>query len=299
MFFDGAFIESIPRFFTPVLLAAIGSVLCERARVFNIALEGMMLIGAFAAVLGSYYSGSSFGGLAVAMAAGAASGLVFAYFAVWRDGDDIIVSIGLNVLAVGLTALLLRAVFGVSGQFDDPRIAELPRIELGPVADVPVLGAVLSGQSILVWLAVILVFVVHYLLNKHSFGLRVRAAGQNAAALVTVGASPKRTKTGVLAICGMLCALGGAQLSISNVTLFTEGMSAGRGWIALVIMMMCSARLPRVLPAAVAFGVVDAFGFRMQGLGLPQQFTEATPYVLALIVLMIAFRRRANQQHAL
>lgn len=297
MFFDSAIAESIPRFFTPVLLAAIGSALCERAGVFNIALEGMMLIGAFAAVVGCYYTGDWTGGLAFAVIAGMATGLVFAVFGVHRGGDDIIVSIGLNVLAIGLTAFLLRGLFGVQGQFDDPRIVEIPKISLGPLADIPVIGDLISGQSILVWLAVIMVFATHFFLKYHRAGLRIRAVGQNASALRSVGISPQWVKTGALIACGILCALGGAQLSISNVTLFTEGMSAGRGWIALVIVMMCSARLPWILPAAILFGLVDALSFRIQGLGLPQQFTEALPYVLAIVVLIAAFSRRAKREH--
>ncbi|WP_281984802.1 ABC transporter permease [Thalassorhabdomicrobium marinisediminis] len=292
MFFDSALMDSIPRLFTPVLLAAIGSALCERVNVFNIALEGMMLIGAFFAVVGTYYTGNALAGLGVAMVAGALSGLVFAYFGVTRGGDHIIVSIGFNVLAIGLTAFLLGQIFGVSGQFDDPRIVQLPRIDLGPVADIPLLGDFLSGQSILVWFAVIMVFVVHWFLKNHKYGLRLRAAGQNDAAMRTVGVSPEALKTSALIACGTLCAMGGAQLSISNVTLYTDGMSAGRGWIALVIVMMCNARLLWVLPTALLFGLVDAFGFRMQGLGLPQQLTESVPYVLAIVVLMLVFRNR-------
>ncbi|EAR52711.1 putative sugar ABC transporter permease protein [Oceanicola granulosus HTCC2516] len=292
MFFDAALIESIPRLFTPVLLAAIGSALCDRANVFNIALEGMMLIGAFAAVVGTFYTGNALAGLGLAIVSGALSGLVFAYFGVTRGGDHIIVSIGFNVLAIGLTAFLLGRIFGVSGQFDDPAIVQLPRIHLGPVADIPLIGPFVSGQSILVWLAIFLVVAVTWLLKNHKYGLRLRAAGQNAAAMRTVGVSPERVKTAAVIACGVLCAMGGAQLSISNVTLFTEGMSAGRGWIALVIMMMCSARLPWILPTAILFGLVDAFGFRMQGLGLPQQLTESMPYVLAIVVLMLVFRKR-------
>lgn len=297
MFFDSAIVESIPRFFTPVLLAAIGSALCERSGVFNIALEGMMLIGAFAAVVGCYFTGSWTGGLGLAIVAGVASGLIFSFFGVQRGGDDIIVSIGLNVLAIGLTTFLLRGLFGVQGQFDDPRIVEIPKVHLGPVANIPIVGNFLSGQSILVWFAVLMVFGVHFFLKYHRLGLRIRAVGQNAAALRSVGLSPERIKTGALIACGILCGLGGAQLSISNVTLFTEGMSAGRGWIALVIVMMCGARLPWILPTAILFGLVDALGFRMQGLGLPQQFTEALPYVLAILVLIIVFRRKSALQH--
>jgi ABC-type uncharacterized transport system permease subunit len=292
MFFDDALIESIPRLFTPVLLAAIGSALCERVNVFNIALEGMMLVGAFAAVVGTFFTGSALMGLGLAMVAGAASGLIFSYFGVTRGGDHIIVSIGFNVLAIGLTAFLLSQIFGVRGQFDDPKIVQLPRVDLGPLDDIPLFGDFFSGQAILVWFAVIMVFVVHWFLKNHKYGLRLRAAGQNDAAMRTVGVSPDRIKIAAVVACGVLCAMGGAQLSISNVTLYTEGMSAGRGWIALVIVMMCSARLLWIFPTAVLFGLVDALGFRMQGLGLPQQLTESLPYVLALVVLMIVFRKR-------
>ncbi len=295
MFFDSALVESIPRLFTPVLLAAIGSALCERVNVFNIALEGMMLIGAFAAVVGTFYTGSAMAGLALAMGAGALSGLLFSYFGVTRGGDHIIVSIGFNVLAIGLTAFLLGQIFGVKGQFDDPAIVQLPRVDLGPVDDIPFIGDFFSGQSILVWFAVVMVFAVHWFLKNHKYGLRLRAAGQNDVAMRTVGVSPDLIKMGALIACGILCAMGGAQLSISNVTLYTDGMSAGRGWIALVIVMMCNARLLWVLPTAVLFGLVDALGFRMQGLGLPQQLTESLPYVLAIVVLMLVFRNRKTR----
>ncbi|MBN7784111.1 ABC transporter permease [Ponticoccus gilvus] len=298
MLFDAALIDSVPRLVTPVLLAAIGGALCERSGVFNISLEGMMLVGAFAAVAGTFYTGSPLGGLAAALVAGAVFGLLFAFFSVWRKGDDIIVSIGINILAVGLTALLLRSLFGVSGQFDDPAIAALPNIDLGPVGDIPVLGSFLSGQSVLVWLAVALAFAVHRFLHHNNLGLRLRAAGQNAEALRTVGISPERIKTTALLACGALCALGGAQLSISNVTLFTEGMSAGRGWIALVIVMMCRGRLLWILLGALLFGLIDAMSVRLQGLGLPQQATDALPYVLALFVLALSYRRRTRRAHA-
>lgn len=298
MFFDSALLESIPRFFTPVLLAAIGSALCERAKVFNIALEGMMLIGAFAAVVGVFFLGNAWAGLGFALLVGCLSGLIFAFFSIMRGGDDIIVSIGFNVLAIGLTAFLLQAVFGVSGQFDDPRILELPKIGLGPISEIAYIGPFLSNQSVLVWLSVILVFVVSGFLYRTKYGLRLRAVGQNADALHTVGVSPGWTKTGALVACGAFCAAGGAQLSISNVTLFTEGMSAGRGWIALVVVLICGARLKWILPAAIMFGVVDAIGFRLQGLNLPQQVTESLPYVLALLVLIFAFRHRKSSLDA-
>jgi len=295
MLFDPALIESLPRFFTPILLAALGGALCQRAGVFNIALEGIMLFGAFAAVAGSYAFHSWEAGLLAAMLAGAAGGLIFAWFSVWRGGDDIVVSIGLNILAIGGTAYLLRGLFHARGTFDDPAIMPVPQIDLPLVAGLPVIGPMLDGQSILVWLAVLLVPVLALMLNRHVFGLRLRAAGENPTALETTGISSRVVRTQALAICGILCGLAGAQLSISNVTLFTEGMSSGRGWIAVVIVLMCSGRMWLILLTAFAFGFIDALGFRIQGLGMPQQFTDALPYVLALAVLGFAYSRRARK----
>ncbi len=291
MIWDATFFESIPRFITPLLLAALGGALCHRAAVFNIALEGMMLIGAFFAVVGSYFTAHWLGGIGAALAAGLASGGLYAWFTVRRGGDDIVVSIGLNILAAGLTVFLLRAMFDQRGQFDDPAIATLPRIPLPGIDAIPVAGPLLSGQSVLFWLALALVPVLHWGLVRHRLGLRLRAAGDNAPALRTLGLSPERIRTLAILASGALCALGGAQLSISNVSLFTEGMSAGRGWIAVVIVMMCASRPLWILPAAVFFGLVDAMGVRAQAYGLPQQLTDALPYVLAIVVMAATLRR--------
>lgn len=292
MLFDSALIESIPRFVTPLLLAALAGAICHRASVFNIALEGMMLIGAFCAVAGAYGSGSWLGGLVLAMAFGGLAGLAYSWFSIRRGGDDIVVSIGMNFLAIGATIFMLRLLFGTRGQFDDPAIDAVPKIPLPFLDAVPALSSLLSDQSLLFWIGLLLTFAISFLLYRHRFGLRLRAAGENPEALRTAGLSPDRTRTVAVVISGVLCGLAGAQLSISNVTLFTENMSAGRGWIAVVIVLMCNGRPLWVLPTAILFGVVEALGFRIQGLGLPQQFTDALPYVLALIVLAIVLGRK-------
>jgi len=291
---DPALFDSLPRFFTPILLAALGGAMCQRAGVFNIALEGMMLIGAFAAMAGSYAFQSWETGLLFSAVSGAVAALAFAWFSVWRGGDDIVVSIGLNILSLGGTAYLLRSIFGARGTFDDVRITPLPELDLSIADRIPFVGGALSGQSVLVWFSVFLVPVLALLLSRHVFGLRLRAAGENPLALAAAGVSPKLIRTQALVICGVLCGLAGAQLSISNVTLFTEGMSSGRGWIAVVIVLMCAGRMWLILLTAIIFGFIDALGFRIQGLGMPQQFTDALPYILALVVLGIAYRRQRN-----
>ncbi len=286
LLFDASFMASVPRFVTPILLAALGGALCERAGVFNIALEGFILTGAFAAVLGSYFSGSPWLGAIAAMAAGIAIGLVFAEFHLRRGGDAIVVSIAINILAAGLTTYLLRAIFDVMGAFSDPAIVGFQPVRIPLIADIPVLGRVLSGQSPLVYVALLAVPAVHIFLARHRLGLRMRAAGENAAALEAGGVSPRRVRLWALVGCGTFCGLAGAQLSIANVNLFVENMSAGRGWIAVVAVLLTRGRpLPLFLIAAI-FGTVDSFSFRVQGLGLAQQFTDMMPYLATLMVLV-------------
>lgn len=292
--FDASFAASVPRFVTPILLAALGGAICERAGVFNIALEGFMLTGAFAAVLGSYFTGSPYAGALAAMLAGIAMGLVFAEFNLRRGGDAIVVSIAINILAAGITTFLLRAIFDVTGAFNDPGIIGFRAIEIPGLASIPVIGPILSGQSILFYVALLAVPALHFFFARHRLGLRIRAAGENPAALEAGGVSPRRVQLLALIACGALCGLAGAQLSIANVTLFVENMSAGRGWIAVVAVLLTRGRPLPLFLIAVVFGVVDSLSFRVQGLGLAQQFTDMMPYLATLVVLIALswWRRR-------
>ena len=296
LLFDASFAASVPRFVTPILLAALGGALCERAGVFNIALEGFILTGAFAAVVGSYFTGSPGLGASAAILVGIAMGLVFAEFHLRRGGDPIVVSIAINILAAGLTTYLLRAIFDVIGAFNDPNIVGFRPITIPVIESVPVLGPVLSGQSVLFYVTLAAVPTIHCFLARHRLGLRIRAAGENAAALQAGGVSPRRVQLWALVACGALCGLGGAQLSIANVNLFVENMSAGRGWIAVVAVLLTRGRPFPLFVIALIFGAVDSLSFRVQGLGLAQQFTDMMPYIatLAVLVGLSWWRRRQS-----
>lgn len=297
LLFDASFAGSVPRFVTPILLAALGGALCERAGVFNIALEGFLLAGAFAAVVGSYFTGSAYGGALAAIVGGVAMGLVFAEFNLRRGGDAIVVSIAINILAAGLTTYLLRVIFDVSGAFNDAGIVGFRPVHLPGIAALPVIGPLLSGQTVLFYLALATVPAMHLFFARHRFGLRMRAAGENPAALQAGGVSPRRVQLWSLVGCGALCGLGGAQLSIANVNLFVENMSAGRGWIAVVAVLLTRGRPWPLFAIAVVFGVVDSLSFRVQGLGMPQQFTDMMPYLATLIVLTaLSWWRRRKEQ---
>jgi simple sugar transport system permease protein len=289
---DPAFVGAIPRFVAPILLAALGGTLCQRVGVFNIALEGMMLGGAFAAVAASYAAGSALAGVAAAMLAGMLVGALFAAASVWKRGDAIVVGIALDILASGVTIFALRALFGVRGAFDDPRIVALPRFDVPLLADVPGIGPFFAGQTALVWLAIVAVAVVHGFLFWHPLGIRWRGVGEHPAAARSAGVSVNRAQAAALIVCGLLCGLAGAQLAIGTVSLFVENMTAGRGWIAVVVVLLGAARPALVAVVAVLFGVVDAAGFRLQGLGLPQQLTEMLPYVVTLAALAVSGWRR-------
>jgi len=290
--FDPAFADSVARIAAPILLASLGGAICHRAGVFNIALEGFILMGAFAAVLGSFMLGHVFWGVLCAIVAGIFMGLIFAEFHLRRPGDAIVVSIALNLIGLGLTTYLLRSVLGVSGVFQNEAIGKITEIKLPLIENLPLIGSFLSGQSILFYLAIFLVFFLHYIYSKHKIGFWMRAAGENPLALKTTGIKPTPVKLLALVLCGACCGLAGAQLSVSNVSLFVENMSAGRGWIAVVIVLVTNGRPIPLLGLVLLFGFVDSLSLRLQGFGFPQQFTEMMPYVASLIALIFVSIRR-------
>lgn len=286
---DSALFHSALLALTPILLAALGGAICERAGVFNIGLEGMMLVGCFAAVAGSWYTGSAWLGVALAALAAAAYALILAVGAITLRGDAVVLGVALNLLAVGLTGYLLRTVFGVQGTFSDPDLRGLGEI------DVPLLGPVVSGHSLLVYAAWGAVAVSALFLARHPWGLRLRGVGEAPDAAATLGVSPAKYRYAAVLASGVLCGLAGAQLALGNVTLFSENMTAGRGWIAVVAVMLGRAAPLGVLLAALLFGVAEAVGFRLQGAGLPQQATDAAPYVVTLAALFLSTARRRRR----
>lgn len=285
--FDAALLNSTFRFVTPILLAALGGALCQRVGIFNIALEGLMLTGAFAAVAGSYFLHSSVLGVGSAVLATALLAGVFALFTIKLGGDEIVTGIAINLLAAGLTVFLLRSLFGVKGAFQDEAIVGLGKIEIPGLRSLPVLGPLLSGHTWIVYLSLVLVFCIQVLLMRHRLGLRLRGVGENPEAALTLGVRVQALQTGTLLAAGALCGLAGAQLSLGNVNLFVEDMSAGRGWMAVVAVMLGRAHPIGVFAASLLFGFTDSLGFRLQGLQLPSQLTEAVPYLATLISLFL------------
>lgn len=289
-----ALLASWIRLTAPILLAALGGLVSERAGIFNVALEGLMLIGAFFAVAGTWWTREPLVGVGLAVVAALGVALVLA-LVVDLGGDAIVAGLAVNIFALGLTTYLVRPVFGVQGSFYDPALQGLPDIAIPVIADVPVVGQLLSGYSILVYLAFGLAVAGQVLLYRHPWGVRLRAVGEAPTAAFAVGIPVRRTRYLALALSGILCGLAGAQLSISLVTQFVQGMTAGRGFIALVAVMFGRATPLGVLGASLLFGFAYALTLRLQGTAIPPQFVAMLPYVATLLVLVaIALRARAR-----
>jgi simple sugar transport system permease protein len=295
---DAALLASVVRLVSPILLAALGGLLTERAGIFNVALEGLMLTGSFAAVVATSRSGDPAVGVAAAVLAAMAVALVFAVVVVDLGGDAIVAGLAINLLALGATTFLMRIILGVQGGFYDPAMPGLPAIELPFLADVPVLGPMFDGQTVLVWVALGLVGALQVLLFHHPFGLRLRAVGEDAVAAGSVGIRVRRVRYLAVLGCGALCGLAGAQLSLGIVTQFVEGMTFGRGFIALVAEMFGRAHPEGVLAASVLFGGAYALAVRLQGQGIPSQFVNMLPYLATILVLIAVYGRAANRRRA-
>ena len=277
--FDLALLESVFRALTPVLLAALGGLLCERAGVFNIGLEGFMLVGCFAAVVGSWFGGEAWIGIVAAVVASMLMASLLAYASVSLGADAIIVGIALNLLAAGITSFLVRTVLGAQGTFQDQGLKGLP---------------VFLNQSPLAYLSLVLVPLLVLFLRRTVLGFRLQGVGEAPGAARSLGINTKRYQYGAVLASGALCGLAGAQLALGNVVLFSENMTAGRGWVAVVAVMLGQAAPVGTLVAGLLFALTEAIGFRLQGRGLPSQFTTAAPYLITLAaIIMVSIRRRS------
>jgi len=289
--FDAALIDSIVRASIPILLAAIGGLICERAGVFQISLEGMMLLGAFTGVAVSYATGNAYLGVLAAMVAGALTSLLLAFGNVTRGGDPIVIGVAINLFAVGLTGFLLPQLFDVRGVFRDPAIAGLGQFSIPGLSELPIVGDALFRLTIPGYVAFLLVPLTWVLLFRTPTGLRLRGVGERRVAAQTLGVPVTGFQYGAVVVSGLLAGLAGAQLALGNVVQFAENMSAGRGWIAVVAVLLGRAHPFGVLGAGLLFGSAEALGFRLQGNGLAVQITDALPWVITLAALVIARKR--------
>jgi len=276
---------------TPILLAALGGTFTFYAGIFNIAMEGMMLMAAFFAVLGSFFFHSWLIGLALAILGSLTLALIFILFSVRLETDEFVTGIALNLFALGITTYFLRQIFKVKGVFTSKSIVPVPQLNIPIIEKIPFVGPILSGRNLIVYIAVIATFFCYYLIFKTRFGLRVRGAGYNADSLDSSGVRTSRIRMQALLLCALFCGLGGAFLSLGYVTLFAENMTAGRGWISLAAIILVDGHPYGIAAISLLFGFFDGLGLFLQNYGVASQFTAMIPYIATLFALYVYARR--------
>ncbi len=284
--FDISLFASALRFMAPILLAALGGAICARVGLFNVGLEGLMLVGAFSAIVGNHFMGNVWAAVLFAVMCTMIYSCLFAYMSIHLKANVIVVGVALNFLAIGMTTFALRAIFDVKGSYFNKDMVGLPKWNLPIIQDIPWIGKVLSGQSPLVYLSFVLVVALYYLLFKTVSGFRLIAAGENPTAARSLGIKVTKIQYGAILLSGVLCGLAGAQLSLGNVTMFSEGMTSGRGFIALVATMLGQSHPFGVAGASILFGFMESLSIRLQGFAIPAQFTYMLPYLMTIVALL-------------
>jgi len=289
--FTLSLVFSTIRLSTPLVLAALGGLYSERSGVINIALEGLLLAGAFAAAALTFYAHSPWVGLGAAIVAGAAVAAIHAVACIRFKADQVVTGTGINILFIGLPAVLSGALFLSSGS-----TPQIPKENLLPALSgfVPFMSTwrVFTDVSIISLLALIVVLSTRYILYRTPFGLRLRAVGENPEAADAAGVNVNRLRYIGVIMSGVLAGIGGAYLSIGQSSLFTRNMAAGRGFIALAALIFGKWRPVQTMLACVLFGFADALTIQMQGVAklpsgedIPVQFIQMIPYVLTIVVL--------------
>ncbi|MBK8047103.1 MAG: ABC transporter permease [Anaerolineales bacterium] len=305
--FSVAFIATIIRIATPLLLPALGGLISDLGGVINIALEGQMLIAAFTGVVVSAYlpqwfpgwpvwSYALLSGLAGILAALALSWLI-AFFHLELRTDIILTGLAINILAAGVTVFILFVLTGDKGSTSQLASLAIPNLFIPFVNTIPLLGTLLNGANgdgynLLSYAAILLVPVVSLFLYKTRAGIHLRAAGENGPAAGAAGINTRRTQYLALYLSGILAALGGLYLSMGYLTIFQANMTAGRGFIALAIVNLGNRKPLGVLIAALVFGAATALGAQLGTLDVPPQLIEMIPPTITIVALVIYQARR-------
>jgi general nucleoside transport system permease protein len=275
------FLAQTLRIVVPYLLAASGGVMSERVGVVALTLEGFMLTGAFTAAVGSYFAGSPWVGLLCGLLGGVALALLYALAAVRFKADQVVVGVALNLLAVGATRFFLRFAFDSSS--NSPRV---PGFGGEGASGNPAVNSLLASLgNPLVWIGLLTIPAVAWLLYRTPFGLRARAVGEKPEAATSLGVSVARVRVLGVALSGALAGLAGAYLALDQHQ-FTDGMTAGRGFIALAAVIFGRWDPKRVAAACLLFAAAETFQIQLQGAQvIPSQFVEMIPYVLTIVAL--------------
>jgi simple sugar transport system permease protein len=289
LIFSVNFILTVITASTPLLLASSGELVVERSGVLNLGIEGMMIVGAACGFAGAYMSGSTLVGAFCGIIAGAALSSVFAFLTLGLAVNQVAAGLALTILGVGLSGL-------IGAGFVGEQIVQAPRLYLPVLTDLPVLGRILFGEDAFVYFSIALIIAIWLFLYRTRAGLILRAVGDNHTSGHALGYPVLRIRMLAVLFGGACAGLGGAFLSLAYTPFFIPGMTAGRGWIALALVVFASWRPGRLVIGAYLFGAVSILGLALQPLqlGVPQQLMNSLPYLATVIVLVLISRTRGT-----
>ncbi|MFC3225729.1 ABC transporter permease [Marinibaculum pumilum] len=278
---------------TPLLLAAIGELVAERSGVLNLGVEGMMIVGAAAGFAGAQVAGSAYVGVLCAALAGVALSILFAILVLVFTTNQVATGLSITLLGIGIAGLVGQGYVGTPG-------VKLRALEIPLLSEIPVLGRLLFSHDILVYLSVILVAAVAWILARTRLGLTIRAVGDNHHSAHAIGYNVVAVRFLAVMFGGLCAGLAGGYLSLVYTPQWVEGMSAGRGWIAVALVVFAAWRPVRAFFGAYLFGAVVILQFHAQAAGvqIPSQFLSALPYIATIVVLVVISASRRSAQGA-
>ncbi len=278
---------------TPLLVAAAGELVVERAGVLNLGVEGMMIVGAACGFAGAHLTGSTLVGALCGILAGATLSALFAVLTLGLAVNQVATGLALTILGVGVSGLIGAGLVG-------ERIAPAPLLYVAFLTDLPFVGRILFGQDPFVYLSIALVAAIRWFLNRTRSGLVLRAVGDNHASAHALGHPVLEIRTLAVLFGGACAGLGGAYLPLAYTPFFIPGMTAGRGWIALALVVFASWRPERLVVGAYLFGAVTILQLHAQGagFGIPSQLMSSLPYLATILVLVAISRVRGNARSA-
>lgn len=268
---------------TPILYGTLGAIVMERSGVSNLGIEGMLMMGAFSGFIGMYVSGSAAVGLMCGALAGVAMSCIHGTICLVFRGSQVVSGLALTIFGVGLANYLGTPFIGRITTGFTPFSMPL-------LSNIPVLGPIFFKQDILVYFSYILPFMLWFLLMRTRYGLAIRAVGENPSAVRSAGLSPYFLRWSALILGGLIVGIGGAYLSLAAVHIWTNNLSAGRGWISVALVIFAFWRPGRAVLGAWLFGCIVTFSYRMQALGVdvPSSILDMMPYILTLVVLFVS-----------
>lgn len=274
---------------TPLLLSSLGELIAEKSGVLNLGLEGMMIIGAVIAFMTVTSTGSATLAVIAAILAGMAMALIFGILTLSLQSNQVATGLALTIFGLGLSSLLGRDLVGVAYE-------GLPKLNIPFLTDIPFLGNVLFSHDILIYFSLIMVYVTYWFLNKSKYGLVLRAVGESHDAAHSIGYPVIKIRYMAVLYGGAMSGLAGAYLSLSYSPMWADNMTAGRGWIALALVVFAMWMPSRILMGAYMFGGITILQLHGQGLGvsIPSEFLSMLPYVATIVVLVIISRQAQN-----